>query len=88
MCGDDVLLKFPRSLKPPIQGLGNQLDELRSELLNAQIIIIDEISMVSKPIFAYVDARLKQIKGNQTAFGGMLVLAVGDFYQLPPVRQS
>ncbi|RVE55402.1 hypothetical protein OJAV_G00236690 [Oryzias javanicus] len=82
------LLKLPRSLKPPIQGLGNQLDEVRSELINAEILVIDEISMVSKPLFAYVDARLKQIKGCQRPFGGVSILAVGDFYQLPPVRHS
>ncbi|XP_036949326.1 uncharacterized protein LOC119017041 [Acanthopagrus latus] len=82
------LLKLPRSLKPPFQGLGNKLDEVRSDLLNAEIIVIDEVSMVSKPLFAYVDARLKQIKGSQKPFGGMSVIAVGDFYQLPPVRHS
>ena len=63
-----------------MQGLGNKLDEVRSDLLNAEILVIDEVSMISKSLFAYVDARLKQIKGSKRPFGGMSVLAVGDFH--------
>ena len=82
------ILKLPRSLKPPYRGLGNALDEVRATLSNAEILIIDEISMVSKELFAYVHWRLQQIKGNKKPFGGMSVLAVGDFYQLPPIGKA
>ncbi|KAK0151948.1 ATP-dependent DNA helicase PIF1 [Merluccius polli] len=82
------ILKLPRSLKPPYQGLGNALDEVRAALSNAEILIIDEISMVSKDLFAYVHWRFQQIKGNRKPFGGMSVLAVGDFYQLPPLGRA
>uniref|UniRef100_A0A9J7WXW9 ATP-dependent DNA helicase n=1 Tax=Cyprinus carpio carpio TaxID=630221 RepID=A0A9J7WXW9_CYPCA len=82
------LLKLPRSLKPPYQGLGNSLDEIRADFSNAHILIIDEISMVSKQLFAYVNWRLQQIKGNQKPFGGLSVLAVGDFFQLPPLGRA
>ncbi|KAI2666920.1 ATP-dependent DNA helicase PIF1 [Labeo rohita] len=82
------LLKLPRSLKPPYQGLGNSLDEMRAELSNAHILIINEISMVSKQLFAYVNWRLQQIKGNQKPFGGLSILAVGDFFQLPPLGRA
>ena len=82
------IFKLPRFIQRPFQGLGNKLDEVRAQLSNAEIIVIDEVSMVSKTIFAYVDDRLKQIKGSQKPFGGMSVLAVGDFYQLPPISRA
>ena len=61
---------------------------MRAILSNAEILIIDEISMVSKELFAYVHWRFQQIKGNKKPFGGMSVLAVGDFYQLPPLGKA
>ncbi|KAJ8406878.1 hypothetical protein AAFF_G00291540 [Aldrovandia affinis] len=82
------ILKLPRNLRPPYQGLGNALDEVRAALSNAEILIIDEISMVSKELFAYVHWRFQQIKGNRKPFGGRSVLAVGDFYQLPPIGKA
>ncbi|KAI4879221.1 hypothetical protein NFI96_027864, partial [Prochilodus magdalenae] len=83
-----ALLKLPRSLKPPYQGLGNSLDEIRANFSNVQIMIIDEISMVSKPLFAYVNWRLQQIKGNDKLFGNISIMAVGDFQQLPPLGKA
>lgn len=52
------------------------------------ILIIDEISMVFKDLFSCVHWRFQQIKGNKKPFGGVSVLAVGDFYQLPPLGRA
>ena len=44
--------------------------------------------MVHKRLLYYIHERLVQIKRNKNAFGGVAVIAVGDFFQLPPVKQS
>lgn len=77
------LLKLPRSLKPPYRRLGNALDEVRAGLRNVEILIHDEVSMISKDLFAYINWRFQQIKGNKKPIGGISCLAIRDYYHLP-----
>jgi ATP-dependent exoDNAse (exonuclease V) alpha subunit len=55
---------------------------------SAQIIIIDEISMLHDYRFDMVDEVLRFVKGSDKPFGGIQVIVVGDFFQLPPVEKS
>ena len=52
-----------------------------------KLIIIDEISMVRKKIFAQVNTQLIQIMGVNEPFGGLPVIVFGDFNQLRPVKE-
>ncbi len=44
--------------------------------------------MVDHNLLAYVHGRLRQIKqtGDFSPFGNVSIIAVGDFFQLPPVK--
>jgi len=48
-------------------------------------IIIDEVSMLRRDQFELIDAVLSNIKENSLPFGGVQMVLVGDFLQLPPV---
>lgn len=52
---------------------------------NLDRIIIDEISMVRADLLDKIDYALRLNRGNKKPFGGVQVLMVGDFHQLPPV---
>jgi hypothetical protein len=71
-----------------IQPLGiKQLEKLRRRLEPdlLSLIVIDEISMVTSEMINSVDQRLRQVVNNsELPFGGISILAVGDFYQLKP----
>uniref|UniRef100_A0A9J8C4U4 ATP-dependent DNA helicase n=1 Tax=Cyprinus carpio carpio TaxID=630221 RepID=A0A9J8C4U4_CYPCA len=76
-------------VKLPYTPLGEEkLNSLRAKFHGLQILIIDEISMVDHKLLAYVHGRLRQIKqtGDFSPFGNVCVIAVGDFFQLPPVK--
>lgn len=49
------------------------------------VLIIDEISMISPDFFQSISTMAKVIRNDQREFGGIRVLMFGDFLQLPPV---
>ena len=52
------------------------------------MLVIDEISYISPEALGQIDNRLRQLMGKpESPFGGLAVLLMGDFYQLPPVAE-
>lgn len=49
------------------------------------VLIIDEVSMLSPETLSMIDLVCREVKGNDDTFGGLQVIFVGDFFQLPPV---
>ncbi len=54
----------------------------------AKVLIIDEISMLSKNTLDMVDAVCREVRQSEEAFGGLQVVFVGDFFQLPPIMRQ
>lgn len=53
--------------------------------LDTDILVIDEISMLNQYLFEVIDYLCKKIRKCTLPFGGIQIIASGDFYQLPPV---
>ena len=53
----------------------------------AQVLVIDEISMLDGKMLDMVDVICRTARARGDAFGGLQVVFVGDFFQLPPVTR-
>lgn len=67
------LLASLRNYRPP------------SHLLDTDVLIVDEISMVRADYFDMMSRALARAKNNREPFGGCQVVVFGDLFQLPPV---
>jgi len=52
---------------------------------STNVLVIDEVSMLSKKLFELLNAIGQSIRKNRRVFGGIQIIVSGDFYQLPPV---
>ena len=64
----------------------SRLNSLRNKLGGLKVIFVDEISMVGNSMFnVQLNKRLQEIKGVDSDFGGVSIIAIGDLFQLEPV---
>ena len=64
-----------------------QNEKLVRRMRDTRVLIVDEISMLSAATFGMVDAVCRAVRGEERAFGGIQVVLVGDFFQLPPISR-
>jgi ATP-dependent DNA helicase PIF1 len=59
--------------------------KVKATLYWVDTIVIDEASMVRADLLNALDIIMKRVKRSHAPFGGVRMIFVGDFYQLPPV---
>lgn len=77
-------------------GIGGEITTLISNIRKykkvdnwlTDILVVDEVSMMSKSLFELLDAIGKKLRKSTKPFGGIQLVFCGDFYQLPPIDDS
>ncbi len=62
-----------------------QIPQQKQKILDTDVLLIDEISMMRPEMFDKLDGALKKVRGDWRPYGGIQLVLVGDFFQLPPV---
>jgi len=49
--------------------------------MDRQVLIVDEISMVSGEMFEHLEHITQQVRGGGEPFGGLQIVLCGDYFQ-------
>jgi ATP-dependent DNA helicase PIF1 len=60
----------------------------RKQIRAVRILAIDEVSMISADTFELLDYVLRYVRRVDAPFGGIQLILLGDFLQLPPISQA
>ena len=63
-------------------------EHVAKRIAKAKVLIIEEISMLSATTFEMADKICREVRRENKPFGGLTVILVGDFFQLPPVSRG
>ena len=84
--GATIHSTFKIKIGPLTRGCVNGLShEKRMAIERSEAIVIDEVSMVRADLMDAISHVLQKTLGNREPFGGKLMIAVGDMWQLEPV---
>lgn len=59
-----------------------------ARIRGTRTLILDEVSMLPGRILEFVEFVCREVRADSRPFGGIQVIAVGDFLQLPPVSKT
>ena len=62
-----------------------KINTRRRELRGADVLVIDEISMVNPNVLDAIDLFFQKNRFNKRPFGGLSVVMIGDLFQLPAI---
>jgi ATP-dependent DNA helicase PIF1 len=77
-------------------GLGNEKrdysallkPDAKKRIQRTDILIIDEVSMINPEYLNKANEVIQKVRNSKSFFGGIQVILVGDFFQLPPVSKE
>lgn len=80
--GENLKVHLHELLRDQRRSVRAGFDRIRE----CRILVLDEVSMLSGVTLEFLDLLCRKVRRDDAPFGGIQIIATGDFLQLPPVR--